>query len=143
MISSAAGQANQGVSRVAAAAASGASVTPSTTRAASSSSGANSGPPLIASCVARAPKISTGSDNGSVSSDSSAPLRLIPSVRAAPIEPMRLNATLPTATEATIPGTAAVETPSDNAASGAISASGNPVNNQCAAVFANISQVSD
>src|SRR5882672_3916230 len=107
--------------RTAAAAASGASVTPSTTRAASSSSGAN----------------------GSVSSDSSAPLRLIPSVRAAPIEPMRLNATLPTATEATIPGTAAVETPSDNAASGAISASGNPVNNQCAAVFANISQVSD
>ena len=78
-----------------------------------------------------------------MSSDSNAPLRFIPSVSAAPIEPMRLNATLPTATEATIPGTAASETPSDRAASGAMRASGKPVNNQCAKVLANISQVSD
>ena len=52
----------------------------------------------MASCVARAPKISTGSDSGSVSSDSSAPLRFTPSVSAAPIEPIRLSATLPSAT---------------------------------------------
>ena len=81
--------------RTAAAAASGASVSASTASAASNSRGAMSGPPLIATCVARAPKISTGSDSGSVSSDSSALLRLMFSVNAAPIEPMRLSVMLP------------------------------------------------
>ena len=50
---------------------------------------------------------------------------------------------LPTDTETMIPGSAAAGTPSDRPASGAMSASGNPVRSQCAAVFANISHVSD
>src|SRR6185312_4405423 len=129
--------------RTAAAAASGASVTPSTAKAPSSSSGARYASPAMASCVARAPKISTGSDSGSVSSDSSAPERFMPSVSAAPIEPIRLRATLPTATDATIPATAAAGAPSDSAASGAMSASGRPVSSQCAALLANMSAVSD
>ena len=53
-----------------------------------------------------------------------------PSVSAAPVEPIRLNATLPTATAATIPGTAAAGTPSESPASGAMSANGNPVKSQ-------------
>ena len=70
--------------------------------------------------MARAPKISTGSASGSVSSDSSAPLRRMPSVSPAPIEPIRLRATVPTATEATMPGTAACRRAQRLAASGAI-----------------------
>ena len=80
--------------------------------------------------------MSTGISSGSVRSDSSAPERRIPSVSAAPIEPIRLSATVPTATEAMIPGMAAPGAPSATPASGAISASGSPVSSQCAAVFA-------
>src|SRR6185312_3604246 len=87
--------------------------------------------------------MSTGISSGNVRSDSSAPERRIPSVSPAPIEPMRLNATVPTATDAMIPGTAAGGAPSAIPASGAIKASGNPVSSQCAAVFAASSQVSE
>src|SRR6185437_4012034 len=79
--------------------------------------------------------------SGSVRSESSAPERRMPSVSAAPMEPMRLSATVPTATEMTMPGTAAPGAPSAMAASGAINASGRPVSSQWAAVFAASSHV--
>src|SRR3954469_19342549 len=97
----------------------------------------------MASSVARAPKINTGIDSGRVNGDSKAPLRLTPRVNAAPTEPIKLNATLPIATDATIPPTAATGTPSDNAARGAIRASGRPVRSQCATVLANSTHVND
>src|SRR5579864_1361433 len=96
----------------------------------------------MASSVARAPKMSTGNDNGKVRSASNTPLRRIPSVSAAPIEPMRLSATVPTATQITIPGTEAAGAPSESAASGAMSARGAPVSSQWVTVFASMSQVS-
>src|SRR5262249_24925788 len=89
--------------RTAAAAARGARVMPRTASAPSRYSGGAKPSPLMASSVARAPNINTGIDNGSVSNDNSAPLRLTPRVNAAPIDPIKLSATLPIATEMTIP----------------------------------------
>src|SRR5579863_5551636 len=80
--------------------------------------------------------MSTGNDNGKVRSASNTPLRRIPSVSAAPIEPMRLSATVPTATQITMPGTEAPGAPS-----GAMSARGAPVRSQWVTVFASMSQV--
>src|SRR5882724_3321430 len=129
--------------RTAAAAASGARVMPRTASAPSRYSGGANPAPFIARSVARAPNINTGIDNGSVNKDSSAPLRFTPRVNAAPIDPIKLNATLPIATETTMPLSAATGTPSDSAASGAITASGSPVSSQCATVLANSSHVND
>src|ERR1700730_12618220 len=129
--------------RTAAAAASGARVMPRTASAPSRYSGGANPAPFIASSVARAPNINTGIDSGSVNSDNNAPLRFTPRVNAAPIDPIKLNATLPIATDTTIPLSAAAGTPSDSPASGAITASGSPVSSQCATVLANSSHVND
>ena len=107
--------------------------------------GASSGPPAIASCVARAPKISTGSDSGSISSDSSAPLRSM-SQR----QRRRQSSRSGSARRSPAPPRAMIRRQSaDRCARGRArraapcSASGNPVSSQCATVLANSSAVSD
>src|SRR6202167_2866620 len=129
--------------RTAAASARGASVAASTAIAASRYMGAACDSPAIASAVARAPKISTGTDSGNTSSASSEPLRLKLKVKPAPTAPIKLNATVPSSTAASMPGSAAECAPSVTAASGATSTSGSPVSNQCTTVLASRSPAND
>ncbi|MCY1505706.1 hypothetical protein D9M68_399280 [compost metagenome] len=94
------------------------------------------GSPCRAACNAPLPRISTGMYSGRISSASSRPPRLSPTVSAAPTAPSRLNTGVPSSSESSSTGRQRAGRPSISASSGASSTRANPEKSQCASTLA-------
>ena len=91
--------------------------------------------PCKAACNAPLPRISTGMYRGRISSASSNPPRLSPTVSAAPTAPSRLNTGVPSSSDSISTGTQCPGNPSIKASTGATSTSASPEKTQCASTL--------
>src|SRR5690606_14061943 len=104
--------------------------------AASKYSGPAVGSPWMPRSVARVPKIRSGAVNGSTSSPTTAPLRLSPTVNAAPIASSTDNVGVASSSAAASVGSASKGSRKGSADSGTSTASGSTETSQCALIFA-------
>ena len=88
--------------------------------------------PAVAASTEPAPKISTGTYNGSTNKATRALLPRRPRVKLAPIAPIKLSTGVPRASDAASTSNEGVDKSNCNASSGASNVKGKPVNNQYA-----------
>ena len=86
--------------------------------------------------MALMPKIKTGIYSGKIKRDNNTPLRLAPRVRAAPMEPIRLNVGVPMKRLNIRTGKPPASIFNSKARQGAATIRGRPVVNQCVVIFA-------